>query len=267
MAQKRVVEEIEVDLVEEEDMIDGAEKALVLAGNVDVKKRLGNSHASDWRRLISEHLPLVMETLTLFGTSTYRATQLKFLPRFAECGFPLFPPRSTLDRWAKNVDSLEPARGVQGGPKPTLLSQKQTDVLLLMIRSTRVAGVPVHWRTVKIYVIGLLRSDGIFLRPERPSKSYCSTFLTKNGFASRAGTKTARRETIAALEEIESKHLLKLAFFVARGNVPDLLVFNFDEQGMLMWNCSKTTMEAKGAKDVAIKGLDDKRQITVRSLL
>ena len=38
MAQKRVVEEIEVDLVEEEDMIDGAEKALVLAGNVDVKK-------------------------------------------------------------------------------------------------------------------------------------------------------------------------------------------------------------------------------------
>ncbi len=208
-------------------------------------------------------MELVTETLLFFESNSYPATCLKFSAKYAATGFSVFPPRGTLDRWAAKFDLLEPVRGVQGGPKPTLLTPQQRLTLRVMIMSTRRVGVPVHWRTVRIYVIGLLRFASIFLAPGKPSKSYCSTVLSDFGMTLRKGTKSARRETPEALEAIETKHLLKLAFYVARGRVPNLLVFNFDEQGLPMWNCSKNTMEIEGATEVPIKGLDDKRQITV----
>lgn len=169
-----------------------------------------------------------------------------------------------LDRWSKRFDHLEVMKLKQGGTRKPLLVATDQAIIRTVIESMRVAGVSVHWRTVRICVRGLFLARGKVLALDRPSKSFCSSLLReKLQMSSHKGTKVTRRDTPGELEDITQKHVLKLAYLVQAGNVPKMLVFNADEQATKLWNASSSTMEAKGAKDVSIKGLGDKRCITI----
>lgn len=78
-----------------------------------------------------------------------------------------------------------------------------------------------------------------------------------------------RKATNAATKLPQDLKDVKLAFLqrikdtVARYAVPVSMVVNFDQTGSKFVPCSQWTMAEKGSKQVAVTGLDDKREMTV----
>ena len=95
-----------------------------------------------------------------------------------------------------------------------------------------------------------------------PTKNWARCMLDRMGFTKPKGTKVAKKKS-DDLHEIQQNFVLKFLDVVSKHQIPADMVVNWDQTGVRMVSSGNWTMEKKGSCQVAIAGLDDKREITV----
>ncbi len=91
--------------------------------------------------------------------------------------------------------------------------------------------------------------------------TWAESLLERMGFVKRKGTKAARKLP-ENFDEQKDKFISDVGGIVADHDIPPELVLNFDQTGVKIVPVSNWTLAAQGSKQVAIVGLEDKREIT-----
>ena len=91
---------------------------------------------------------------------------------------------------------------------------------------------------------------------------FAESLLRRMGFVIRKGTKAARKLP-ENYEEQKTNFLNRIKDKIIEHKIPAEMIINFDQTGAKLVPSSEWTMEEEGLKQVAISGLDDKREITV----
>lgn len=90
------------------------------------------------------------------------------------------------------------------------------------------------------------------------TSSYSKSLLKNMTFVKRRGS-TAAKITPA---EFEVSFLADVRIKVSDGNIPDSLIFNWDQTGLQLVPTSEWTMELSGSQRVSIAGSENKKEIT-----
>lgn len=94
------------------------------------------------------------------------------------------------------------------------------------------------------------------------TKYFAVSLLRRMGFVKRKGTKSVK-QLPTDFDEIKKKYVEKVSNVVTKFQIPDSLIINWDQTGCQLIPGGDWTMDQKGAQQVSITGLDDKRQITL----
>ena len=86
--------------------------------------------------------------------------------------------------------------------------------------------------------------------------------LRRHGYVKRKGTKAARKVP-DDFDNVKAAFLQNVTAQITTHKIPDDLVINFDQTGCKIVPQSDWTLEKQGSLQVALTGLEDKRQITV----
>lgn len=97
--------------------------------------------------------------------------------------------------------------------------------------------------------------------PATLTESWAKSILKRMNFTKRRGT-TKASIPVEAFNARKSEFLQTIIDIVTMEEIPQELIFNWDQTGLNLVPASSWTMDQKGAKRVEIKGLNDKRQIT-----
>lgn len=73
---------------------------------------------------------------------------------------------------------------------------------------------------------------------------------------------TAKRGSVDSVENIRTLFIARVAYICNAFSIPKRLVFHMDETGVKLLPVSQSTLNVRGAKAVAIRHSDDKRQVT-----
>ena len=95
-----------------------------------------------------------------------------------------------------------------------------------------------------------------------PTKNWACCMLDRMGFTKRKGSKAAKKK-YGDLSEIKKNFVFKFLDVVSKHQIPADSFLNWDQTGVRMVPFGNWTMEKKGFCQVAIAGLNDKREITV----
>ena len=113
---------------------------------------------------------------------------------------------------------------------------------------------------IKHYDQSLLKDHGGLLNI---SKSWAASLISRMHKVKRKGTRAARKVP-TDFEDVKSAFLTRVKNTIEEaGNPPPQLIMNFDQTGCKFVPCSEWTLAVQGSKQVEIKGLDDKREMTV----
>ena len=85
--------------------------------------------------------------------------------------------------------------------------------------------------------------------------------LSRIGFVKRKGTKAARKVP-TDFDKLKTDFLQNIQKLVVDDHIPPEMIVNFDQTGIKIVPVSNWTLAEQGSKQVAIIGLEDKRQIT-----
>lgn len=148
----------------------------------------------------------------------------------------------------------------------TLLGDLDKDVEVY-IEGLRKAGGIVNSRICIAAARGILEALKPSLLPEFGGslvldKPWAQSFLRRNGFVKRKGTKAARKvpDNFEDIKEVFTEEVVSKR---VEFDIPDDLVLNWDQTGVKLVPVSDWTMESQGSRQVSIVGIDDKREMTV----
>ena len=149
--------------------------------------------------------------------------------------------------------------------RPLLLGEIDKDVAD-HIRSIREAGGIVNQAIVIATAHGLVKRKNPTLLsdaggPLHIDKTWAVSFLKRLGYVKRKGTKAARKLP-EDFDHQKSEFLRIIKETVTKYSIPPQLIFNFDQIGLKIVPVSNWTMTSEGSEQVAIIGLEDKREIT-----
>lgn len=82
------------------------------------------------------------------------------------------------------------------------------------------------------------------------------------GFVKSKGTKSVK-QLPGDFDEIKKKYIEKVSNVVTKFQISDSLIINWEQTGCQLIPGGDWTMNQRGAQQVSITGLDDKRQITL----
>ena len=150
--------------------------------------------------------------------------------------------------------------------RPLLLGDKMDTVVKKYIIKMREKGAPITTAVVIASARGLLTCmDRTRLQefggPATLTKAWAQSLLRRMNFSKRKGT-TKSKDTVVNFERIKQDFLQEIIDVIQMEEIPAELIFNWDQTGLNLVPAATWTMEKRGKKRVAIKGLDDKRQIT-----
>lgn len=183
---------------------------------------------------------------------------------------------STVRPWMKRYEaSTNPTNPSTANPnvkigskrgRPLYLSAELDQKLRAMIVNLRAAGAEINIHVVKGVLAGLIRSNtvkyGQFL--EFPvTRSWVRSLYQRMKFSRRMTTTSRPMITRSVYEEIKEQFLHEISTKVREHNIPDELIFNADQTPSKYVATGKVTMAGTNSKHVAIKGGNDKRQITL----
>ena len=151
--------------------------------------------------------------------------------------------------------------------RPTTLSTEMELALKEYIRKLRQNSAIVNrmivisaaYGIVEYFNKGLLKEFGGTLELTRV---WVQSFMSRIGLVKRKGTKAARKLP-DDYPAIKLQYLERIKTMVTHYHIPHELIFNWDQTGIKMVPASEWTMAEEGSKQVEIRGLDDKREITV----
>ena len=120
------------------------------------------------------------------------------------------------------------------------------------------AGIPLSTPTILCCASAVFASAGV---KWEPSRSWARTFAGRIGLSMRAGTRAARHLPVD-FKRIARVHVLRFVWLVSTYGLLPWAVFNMDETGIRFVPLKNRTWAEKGAKQVEITSLDEKRQFT-----
>ncbi|CAG2215564.1 unnamed protein product [Mytilus edulis] len=145
--------------------------------------------------------------------------------------------------------------------RPLLLGKYDAE-LLDYIKSIREFGGIVNNQIVISSAKGILKyHDSELLETLDLTKTWAESVLHRLGYTKRKGTKAARSQP-EDFEKTKQDYIDRIEKCVEENNIPDDLIFNWDQTGVNLIPGGDWTMDAKGSKQVNIVGINDKRQIT-----
>jgi len=162
----------------------------------------------------------------------------------------------------EEIDQL--MHGVRG--KPAKLGELDGQVQSY-VRKLRMCGGIVNRTVVISAATGIVRSRDPSLLKENGghidfNRKWSESIMRRMGLSKRKATKAARNKP-EDFDDIKATFLQRITTTVKENMIPESLIFNFDQTGCKLVPYSDWTMASRGDKQVEVKGLDDKREITV----
>jgi hypothetical protein len=140
----------------------------------------------------------------------------------------------------------------------TRVSVATLTMLAALLVAQVVAGIPLSTPVILCSARAVFSSAGVTWEPKT---SWARVFATRIGLSLRKGTQAARHLP-ANFEQIKHLHILRFVWLVSLYGLQPCFVFNLDETGVRFMPLKGKTWGEKGAKQISITGLDDKRQFT-----
>jgi len=149
--------------------------------------------------------------------------------------------------------------------KPLKLGDLDADVQKF-IRNTRDNGGVVNRCLVMSTAKGIvLQKDCSLLSefggPIEITQAWANSFLNRMNYVQRKGTKAARKLP-TDYEETRDEFYARIQEAVRKHNIPADMIVNWDQTGVPIVPVGGWTLEEAGSRQVAVVGLEDKRQIT-----
>ena len=148
------------------------------------------------------------------------------------------------------------------GRPPLLLDLDQK--LMLLLKSIRNRGGVVNFNVVKASALALIKSNTAKdFRGFEPTSTWVRSIYRRCNFFRRAGTTTRPPVPLGIYGECKLTFLTDINSCIAVHSIPLQLVLNADRTPSSYVSVGKTTMAACNSSSVPIKGLTDKRNITL----
>ena len=90
------------------------------------------------------------------------------------------------------------------------------------------------------------------------TRAWCNSILRRIKFVKRKGTKAAKKVPADAAEQ-HRRYLNRVYYTMKRYNIPPSMFITFDETSSALVPSDDWTLEEEGSAQVAIAGLEDKR--------
>ena len=150
--------------------------------------------------------------------------------------------------------------------RPLLLGKSLDDLVKELVTNLRISGCVVNMTVVMAGAKGIVLSrDPSKLQSHRRylniTKSWAKSFLIRMGFVKRKCS-TAGKVLVEQFHELKEVFLADVTAEVLINNIPDELIFNWDQTSLSIIPTGEWTMEKRDEKVVKLDHLDDKRQIT-----
>ena len=147
------------------------------------------------------------------------------------------------------------------GRPPSLLELDSK--LISILKSIRSRGGVVNSCVVKATALALVNSNNISgLRGFEPKPTWVKPIYGRCNFTRRAGT-TTRPPVPLLFEECKLTFLTDISRAITQHKIPPELVLNADQTPSSYVSVGRMTMASKNSSSVPIKGLTDKRNITL----
>ena len=150
--------------------------------------------------------------------------------------------------------------------RPLLLGEKLDQEVASYIKAVRGSGgVITTGITIAAATAIVRRADRNLLSenggPITLTTNWAKSLLHRMKFVKRRGS-SAAKITVTNFNEVKEQFLLDIKGVVRMEEIPNELVFNWDQTAISIVPGSSWTMELKGSKRIEIVGISDKRQIT-----
>jgi len=141
---------------------------------------------------------------------------------------------------------------------------KYDEQIIIYLRAIRKAGGKVNRTVVQGAAFGILRQKAPHLLHGENviTRAWCNSILRRIKFVKRKGTKAAKKVPEDAAEQ-HRRYLNRVHYTMKRYNIPRSMFITFDETSSALVPSDDWTLEEEGAAQVAIAGLEDKRNVTL----
>ena len=141
---------------------------------------------------------------------------------------------------------------------------KYDQQIITYLRAIRKAGGKVNRPVVQGAALGILRRKAPHMLHQRNvvSRGWCNSILRRIKFVKRKGTKAAKNVPVDAPEQI-NRFLNRIYYTMKKYDIPPSLFVTFDETSSALVPADDWTLEEQGSAQVAIAGLEDKRNTTL----
>ena len=148
------------------------------------------------------------------------------------------------------------------GRPPSLLELDSK--LISLLKSIRSRGGVVNSCVVKATALALVNSNNISgLRGFEPKPTWVKSIYKRCNFTRRAGTTTRPPVPRGVFEECKLTFLTDISRAITQHKIPSELVLNADQTPSSYVSVGRMTMASRNSSSVPIKGLTDKRNITL----
>ena len=148
------------------------------------------------------------------------------------------------------------------GRPPILLDLDKK--LITLLKSIRNRGGVVNFSVVKASALALIKSNPTKdFRGFEPTSSWVRSVYRRCKFCRRAGTTTKPPVPLGIFEECKLTFLTDIKRCITTHNIPPQFVLNADQTPSSYVSVGKMTMATRNSSSVPIKGLTDKRNITL----
>ena len=174
--------------------------------------------------------------------------------------------RTSVNNWKKKVKDKQ-LEGKKGKGRPNMLEEHLLNKVKDIIVGTRAAGGVISRRMVIAIGTGVVKANNPdilkeFGGPVELTEGWARSVLKSLNFSKRKGTTGKVDPSDQFLKEEKRTFQANIANAVVEHDIPDDLVINLDQTPLSYVSPGKYTMHQRGATNVPINGLDDKRQVT-----
>ncbi|KAL9954832.1 hypothetical protein ACROYT_G042413 [Oculina patagonica] len=138
--------------------------------------------------------------------------------------------------------------------------------LISFVKNLRARGEVVNGSVISAAAKGLIRSNPSLhqrYNSFEPTRGWIQSIYRRCNFSRRAGTTTRPPVPRGMYEECKLSFLTDIDKCINKHNIPPELVLNADQTPSSYVSVGRMTMAEKNSKSVPIKGLTDKRSITL----
>ena len=150
--------------------------------------------------------------------------------------------------------------------RPLLLGKNLDDLVKELVENLRISGGVMNTTVVMAGAQGIILSrDATKLQSHgghiNITKSWARSLLFRMGFVKRKCSNVGK-VPVEMFQELKEVFLADIVAEVIMNDIPDELIFNWDQTGLSIIPTGEWMMEKRGEKVIKISHSDDKRQIT-----